>query len=117
MTYLTAATWTGITKPTLYTQHDRQAELKTGTGWVSSENQNVDPNTLGPGNYGERTTEFEIYIACASNANNLLYEAEIESLINAKSVTGGWWEITEYLHDELKNRHDFHCRGMETKLS
>jgi len=113
---LMAETWTTITEPVLTAQHDQQGELKVGYGWVSSGKETRSPEQLG-GTVGPRETPFEIFIACATDANNLLYETAITGFIDNKAVTGGWWEITDFFHNELKNRHDFHCAGKQTVYS
>lgn len=116
VTAIHAATWTTITEPFMTVREDKQAELTVGKGWVSSGKQVVNPNTLGTGNYGERETPFEIYIACSTDANYVLYQSNIETIVNAASITGGWWEITEYIMEPFRNRHDFHCTGREVKI-
>ena len=117
VTYLAAATWTGITKATLTNKDTKEADLALGKGWVWSGKEDLDQQSLGTGTFGERETPFEIYIANESSANYELYKTEIERLIPLQSVTGGWWEITGYPPDKTLRRYTFRCTGRQVKIS
>jgi hypothetical protein len=113
VTHLAAQTWSTISEPTLTTKTDKQAELTLGTGWVWSGTEDKDPCYLGSSIAGKRTTPFEIFIACATEANKVLYQTNIETFIHAKTIAGGWWAITKIFNEDTGNRHIFHCAGEE----
>lgn len=116
ITAINAATWSTITKPVMSVRDEKEAELKLGTGWVSSGKETLDPQALGS-QFGPRETPFEIHIACETAANYVLYQSNIEAIIAAKVVTGGWWEVTEFFHDDVLRRHTFHCAGKQVVIS
>ena len=116
ITAINTATWSTIAKPTMSVRDEKEADLKLGTGWVQSGKEVLDPQALGS-QFGPRETTFEIYIACETAANNVLYQANLEAIITAKVVTSGWWEITEFMHDDVLRRHDFHATGKQVVIS
>jgi len=116
VTALAAATWVTITKPTLTVKENKEQDLKLGFGWVSSGSEEVTAEALGS-NFGTREVPFEIYIACESATNYDLYKSNIETLVPALSVTGGWYELTSYPHDQTLRRHTFRVTGKKIYLA
>lgn len=117
VTALAAATWTTISKPTLTEKQKKEAELTLGTGWVWSGKETIDNQALGSGTFGERETPFEIYIANESAANYALYKSNLETLLPAISVTGGWIEVTGFPEDNTLRRYSVRCVGRHVKVS
>ena len=116
VTALAAATWVTITKPTLTVKENKETDLLLSYGWISSGTEEVSPETLG-GHYGTREVPFEIYIACESATNQALYKSNIETIIPALSVTGGWYELTSYPHEQTLRRHTFRVTGRKIYLA
>ena len=105
-----------IAKPTLNEKAEKADDKSPGIGWVWSGQEDKNSEILGTGAFGERITPFEIYIPATTETNYDKYYSETDRIISAKSVSGGYWEITGFLksdYDQTKKRHNFHCTGAE----
>ena len=109
-----------IAKPTLLAMHDRKEDRRTGFGYVYSGHEAFEQDVLGNDQFGQSTTPFEIFIVAETEANYDKYKSEVKRIILAKSVTGGWWEISDYPDDDFNRttkRFNLHVVGQQVKWS
>ena len=117
-TALEAFTWVGITEPTFTLRQIKQTEQKEGYGWVDSGDEQTAQCTIEKTFCAERTTTFEIFIACKTEANYILYKTNVEAVISAKVVTNGIWTITGYPQETWSlNRYNFSLLGKQITWS
>jgi hypothetical protein len=118
ITALAAATFTTITKPTLTVHTVKAQELKVGYGWVDSGDEIAKRVTFGPTPKFERTTPFEIFVVCATEANYLLYKTEFEKFIAAKAVTNGFWDCKGFPKETWSlGRYNFVLTGIQKVIN